>query len=293
MLDVWHAEAGASPAPDANDGYLLLQSIVGVWPVELLERDDPAVLAALRDRLLAFIPKAFREAKRHSKWIEPNEDYESAAKTLVERMLADGSPFIERARPLLRDIAARGMLVSLARTVLKATVPGVPDFYQGTGLWDFSLVDPDNRRPVDYSERGAMLDDARSWSELLADWQDGVIKLRLVARLLADRQAHGSFYAQADYQPLAASGGAAEQVLAFTRSRGKETLVVVVPRLSGKGKARVAMPLGPAAWGDTTITLPSGSWHDLLTGSRSEASGTVAVGHLLQTVPFAVLRTVE
>ena len=291
MLGIWAAETGAPAAPDANDRYLLLQSIVGAWPVELLERNDPAVLAALRERLLAYIPKAFREAKRHSKWIEPNEDYEAAAKDLVQRVLADDSSFIERARPLLRDIAARGMLVSLARTILKATVPGVPDFYQGTGLWDFSLVDPDNRRPVDYSERGAMLDDTRSWASLLADWPDGVVKLRLVARLLADRQAHATFYAQADYKPLAAQGSAAEQVLAFTRTHGGETLVVVVPRLSGKGRARVAMPLGASAWGDTSITLPSGSWQDVLDGSRSEASGTLALAQLFQKVPFAVLRT--
>ncbi len=289
LLDLWRAEAGGGAAPDANDQYLLLQSIVGVWPVELLEGDDPPVLAAVRERLHAFIPKAFREAKRHSKWIEPNEAYEKAAKDLVDRTLADGSPFVAKARPMLRDVAARGMLVSLARTILKATVPGVPDFYQGTGLWDFSLVDPDNRRPVDYSERGAMLDDRRTLSALLAGWQDGVIKLRLVERLLADRQAHRAFYADADYRPLIVSGGAADRVVAFTRTSGDEALVVVVPRLSGKGEAKVAMPVG-SAWGDSAITLPGTRWEDVLGGGEVQASGPLALSRLLETAPFAVLR---
>ncbi len=291
LLDIWHAEAGAAPAPDANDQYLLLQTIVGAWPVELLVKDDRAVLAALRERLLAFIPKAFREAKRYSKWIEPNEAYESAAKDLVTRMLADGSAFIERARPLLRDVAARGMLVSLARTILKATVPGVPDFYQGTGLWDFSLVDPDNRRPVDYTERGAMLDDGRTLQALLADWQDGVVKLRLIAKLLADRQAHRPFYAEADYKPLVVTGEAAAQVLAFARTSQDETLVVIVARLTGKGKQQAGVPVGAAAWGDATITLPGRRWQDVLGGQQIEASGALPLAQLLETLPFAVLRT--
>ncbi len=290
LLDLWRAEAGAPAAPDANDQYLLLQSIVGAWPLELLEADEAPVLAALRERLLAFIPKAFREAKRHSKWIEPNEAYEGAAKDLVTRMLADGSPFIARARPLLGDIAMRGMLVSLARTVLKATLPGVPDFYQGTGLWDFSLVDPDNRRPVDYTERGAMLDDPRSLPALLGQWQDGVVKLRLVERLLADRRAHPRFYAQADYRPLTARGHMAEKVLAFTRTMGTETLVVVVSRLGGKGLERAALPLG-TAWGDTAIDLPAGAWADVLIGGPVALSGLVGLSRLFATLPFAVLRT--
>ncbi len=227
------------------------------------------MLAALRERLLAFIPKAFREAKRHSKWIEPNEAYESAAKDLVTRMLADGSAFIERARPLLRDVAARGMLVSLARTILKCTVPGVPDFYQGTGLWDFSLVDPDNRRPVDYTERGAMLDDGRTLQALLADWQDGVVKLRLIAKLLADRQAHRRLLCGSRLQAAGGDRGAAAQVLAFARTSQDETLVVVVPRLSGKGKQQAGVPVGAAAWGDATITLPGRRGRTCSAGDRS------------------------
>ena len=137
VLAAWKAEAGAVAEPDANDQYMILQAILGVWPIELLDGDDPSVLNALRQRLAAYVPKALREAKRHSKWIEPNETYETATIALIDRLLADDSTFVKRVRPILRDLSHRGMLISLGRTVLKCTVPGVPDFYQGTGLWGF------------------------------------------------------------------------------------------------------------------------------------------------------------
>ena len=316
MLAVWNDEAGAPEAPDANDRYMLLQTIVGAWPIELLDTDEDAVLEALRDRLHAYIPKAFREAKRHSKWIEPNEAYESAAKDLVTRLLEVGSPFMTRMRPLLRDVARRGMLVSLGRTILKCTVPGVPDFYQGTGLWDFSLVDPDNRRPVDYAERAALLDTDTTVEALLADWRSGAIKLHIVARLLADRRAHRLFYAKADYKPVLAKGTAAGHVIAFTRTFKGTTLAVVVSRLSGKDGsapdrsggseasfplgaetsfplgAETSFPLGAEAWGDTSVKLPAGRWHDLLDGSTLKVTNAIPLSRLFETTPFAVLRMI-
>ncbi|WP_158809861.1 malto-oligosyltrehalose synthase [Beijerinckia sp. L45] len=293
VLAIWKAEAGVLVEPDLNDQYMLLQSIIGAWPIELLETDDASVLDALRERLFAYIPKALREAKRHSKWIEPNEVYEGAAKDLVARLLSDGSRFIETMRPLLQDIAQRGMLISLARTVLKCTVPGVPDFYQGTGLWDFSLVDPDNRRPVDYAQRDSMLASSASATDLLAGWQDGAIKLQTIAKLLADRQAHRAFYANADYQPLLASGPGAEKILAFTRSESGQTLVVIVPRLSGKGRARAVMPVGSTCWQDTALVLPVGRWTNVVDDTQVDATGPIAVAKLLSTLPFAVLRMVR
>ena len=289
-LAAWKAEAGAIAAPDANDQYMLLQALLGVWPVELLEADDPAALDALRNRLAAYVPKALREAKRHSKWIEPNESYETAAINLLNRLLQDGSSFIKRIRPILQDLARRGMLISLGRTVLKCTLPGVPDFYQGTNLWDFSLVDPDNRRPVDYEERTAFLAEDRPLADLLPQWRNGVIKLRLAAELLRDRRDHTDFYADADYIALTVTGEKWANVVAFARRHRNETLVVIVPRLSGRGSAFSVMPVGPGYWGNTKIDLPAGRWRSIFEEKHHDTVGSSNLGPLLATLPFAVLR---
>jgi (1->4)-alpha-D-glucan 1-alpha-D-glucosylmutase len=289
-LALWKAEAGTIESPDANDQYLFLQTILGVWPLELLEHDDPAVLAALRDRLAAYVPKALREAKRHSKWIEPNEAYETASVDLIHRLLENGSQFVTRLRPIMMDLALRGMLVSLGRTVLKCTVPGVPDFYQGTALWDFSLVDPDNRRAVDYAGRFALLREDVSLGELIGRWQDGAVKLRLTADLLRDRRDHALFYARADYEPLAVTGEKWTRLVAFSRRHKGETIAVVVPRVSGSGSATPAIPVGASYWGGTTVELAKGRWRDIFEGAMHESDGSVRVGALLETFPFAVLR---
>ncbi len=291
-LAIWADEAKGVTAPDANDQYLFLQALLGVWPVELLERDDPGVLAALRERLKAYVPKALREAKRHSKWIAPNEAYERATTDLLDRLLTDGSPFLARIRPIMRDLAKRGMLISLTRTVLKCTVPGVPDLYQGTALWDFSLVDPDNRRPVDYAERSAMLEGGESLAALLDTWQTGGIKLRLAAALLRERRDHASFYAKADYAPLTVTGPLADKVIAFSRRHREETLVVVVPRLSGNDSETALIPTG-AFWGGTAVDVPAGRWRDVFEGGTLDSTGSVAAGGLLASLPFAVLRMVR
>ncbi len=289
-LAVWKAEAGDAAEPDANDQYMFLQVVLGVWPVELLDADDADTLAALRERLAAFVPKALREAKRHTKWIAPNEAYEGATIALLDRMLADGSRFVQAIRPVLADLARRGMLVSLARTVLKSTLPGAPDIYQGTELYDFSLVDPDNRRPVDYVQRAELLGRDTPLADLLAHWQDGAVKLRLTADLVQDRRAHPAFYAEADYQPLTVTGAHWTKLVAFARQRGGETLVVLVPRFAGAGSAKAVMPVGKGYWGATTVDMPAGTWRDLLAGRTLEVGGSVSVATLLSGLPFAVLR---
>ena len=289
-LAAWKAEARGVAKPDANDQYLFLQAIIGVWPIELLEADDARVLTALRERLAAYVPKALREAKRRSKWIEPNEPYETATIDMLNRLLADDSTFVTRLRPILRDLAKRGMLVSLGRTVLKCTLPGVPDFYQGTALWDFSLVDPDNRRPVDYSERADMIAAGGSLETLLRAWQDGAIKLRVSGDLLRDRRDHALFYAKADYVPLTVTGGKWSKLVAFVRRFGSERLAVIVPRLAGSGSANAVMPVGAPYWGATTIDLPAGRWRDVFENRSIESSGSVAAGAVLETLPFAVMR---
>ena len=292
-LAVWRASAGTIDEPDANDQYMFLQAVLGVWPIELLEEDDAPVLDALRQRLAAYVPKALREAKRHSKWIEPNEAYEKATIELLDRLLANGSRFVAGIRPIMKDLARRGMLISLGRTVLKCTVPGVPDFYQGTALWDFSLVDPDNRRPVDYRERTDLLKDGELLESLLGHWQDGAVKLRLANDILRDRRENAAFYAEADYRQLTLTGEKWSRLVAFSRQRQKEMLAVIVPRLSGSGSAKSAMPSGTAYWGSTTIDLPAGRWRDIFEDRVIVSQGSVAAGTLLATFPFAVLRMTE
>ena len=289
-LAVWKAEVGTIEAPDVNDQYMFLQALIGVWPIELLETDDAAGLKELRDRFDAYVPKALREAKRHSKWIEPNEEYETATTDLIDRLLVEGSRFVARLRPILQEIARRGMLVSLGRTILKCTVPGVPDFYQGTGLFDFSLVDPDNRRPVDYAERASILKDGDTLEDLIGHWKDGAFKLRLASDLLRDRTDHALFYSRADYAALDVSGAKAGKVIAFVRRAEGHALAVVVPRLTGGDGAAPGLPCGSGFWGDTTIDLPAGEWRDIFEGRAFISNGSMPVGTALDRLPFAVLR---
>ena len=160
------------------------------------------------------------------------------------------------------------MVTGLARTVLKCTLPGIPDIYQGTEFWDLSLVDPDNRRPVDYASRAAALEDGADPAALLRSWPDGRIKQQVIARLLADRAAAPQLYAEGGYEPLAAQGERSRNVIAFRRSRAGEDLIVVVPRLIAGVATGGGLPLGGEFWGDTALRAPAGARREILTGSE-------------------------
>lgn len=284
------AEIEGADAPDANDQYVLLQALLGAWPLDLLD-DAPneTALAAFRERMAAYVTKALREAKRHTSWVNTDEAYEAAAQGLLGGLLDSGGGFLAAFRPLARQLAHLGMITGLARTALKCTLPGVPDTYQGTEFWDLSLVDPDNRRPVDYAARVRALDGDEPAEALLAAWRDGRIKQRVLARCLADRAAAPLLYAEGDYRPLQATGARGRQVLAFARGRGDESLVVAVPRLLGD-LAEGALPLGEAFWGGTVLPLPPGRWREVVTGAEIVADGSPhPVGALLEALPIAVL----
>lgn len=277
------------PAPDANDQYLLLQTILGAWPMAML---DGAAAADCKDflaRLEAYAEKALREAKRHSSWLSVHTGYEAATKQLLARLIVPGSPFIDTFAPLARRLARLGAAASLSRTVLKCTVPGIPDIYQGSEFWDLSLVDPDNRRPVDYAARLAALDAAARAdpADLLRDWRSGAVKQALLARLLQLRSAHPALFALGDYRPLAVRGPRQRHVLAFMRSAEGARLVVVAGRLFGAllGDGEDLLP--PVdVWHDTAVDLPPGSWTDVLTG-RPAHHGDLR--ELLARLPVAVL----
>ncbi len=169
---------------------MFLQAILGAWPLELLtENPDPKAIEEFRRRLGAYAEKAMREGKRRSSWVNVDEAYEGAVAKLFDALVAPGSDFLRQVRPFAARLARVGMVTGLARSALKCTLPGLPDIYQGTEFWDFSFVDPDNRRPVDYAEREAALGQDVALEDLLASWPDGRIKQRVLARLLADRAA--------------------------------------------------------------------------------------------------------
>jgi (1->4)-alpha-D-glucan 1-alpha-D-glucosylmutase len=176
-------------APDRNDEYFLYQTLIGAYPVD--GQHDESFL----DRLKSYLVKAVREAKVHTEWLKPDLAYEQAFVNFAESILAlsDDNRFRAEFLPFVNNIACAGMLNSLAQTLLKMTAPGVPDIYQGTELWDLSFVDPDNRRPVDFVARAAWLEDFKSaeskdrlglLQDLLGQWQDGRVKLYLIAKLL-------------------------------------------------------------------------------------------------------------
>jgi len=297
--DVWRDCAGPhlgsvedEPAPDANDQWMFLQAILGAWPLELLDSDDEAGIEDFRQRLDAYSEKALREGKRRSSWVNVDEGYEGAVHALFAKLIAPGSDFLARMRPFAQRLAWLGMIAGLGRSVLKATLPGIPDVYQGTEFWDFSFVDPDNRRPVDYAAREGALEEAGAAADLIAHWPDGRVKQATLARLLADRAARPAFYADADYTALAAEGERAAHVIAFTRSdatSGAGDLLVAVPRL-------VARLSGEAGWsgeafGGTTLAVSEGSrWTDVVTGAEvASDGGRLDLGRLFARLPYAVL----
>jgi (1->4)-alpha-D-glucan 1-alpha-D-glucosylmutase len=261
-----------APAPDRNDEYLFYQALLGSWPAGLTE---PVAPPDLIPRLKDYMAKATREAKVHTSWIAANEGYDQAVARFVEEALAGprAREFLARFVPFQRRVAHAGMINSLAQLVLKIASPGVPDFYQGTELWDLSLVDPDNRRPVDYGHRAAMLAELEPWldesapkppaeqaaavADWLANWPDGRIKLFVTACGLRLRRSAPDLFLSGAYVPLAVEGDRADHAVAFARRRGDEWVVAVVPRLVAPLSAsKSALPVGAGAWGDTKVRLP-------------------------------------
>ncbi|MBV9114238.1 MAG: malto-oligosyltrehalose synthase [Hyphomicrobiales bacterium] len=279
-------------APDANDQVILLQSLLGAWPIELLGgKEDARALASFGLRMEAFWVKALREAKRKTSWVNPDEAYEGAATALLHKLLEPRGRFLREFRPFASRLASLGMLTSLSRTALKCTLPGVPDIYQGTEFWDFSLVDPDNRRPVDYAARERALSRTERINLLLARWPDGRIKQHMLACLMRDRARTPEVYANGDYHPLEVEGPKHHHILGFRRSLGKDALVVVVSRTLGDVMGADELP-SPRVWADMSMRLPAGTWRDVITGKKLRAGGrNVPIGELFATLPVAVLRS--
>jgi len=247
---------GEGPSIGAGDELRLYQALIGSWPFNLAGESAHKEYA---ERLTRWQEKALREAKLQSSWSAPNEPYESACRGFLHRLLLapEGLALRQSLGATANRIASAGALNSLAQTLLRMTVPGVPDLYQGTEFWDFSLVDPDNRRPVDYPAREQALTRSLTAAHLLTHWQDGHIKQALVSKVLNLRHEHQELFRRGDYQPLQVTGSHAGKVMAFARQLPGIRAIVVVPRLFSELLGTAQTPfINAASWGDTRIILP-------------------------------------
>jgi (1->4)-alpha-D-glucan 1-alpha-D-glucosylmutase len=259
-----NAAAWQNRLPDRHAEYLLYQTLIGAWPID-------------RDRAWQYMLKACREAKINTSWHEPNISFEEKIRGFVGGVF-ETPDFIASLERFIEPLILPGRINSLAQTLIKMLAPGVPDFYQGTELWDLSLVDPDNRRPVDFGVRAQMLARVRQLgaAEVLADWDSGMPKLWMTARVLdLSRERSDDFSAASKYQPLVAQGSHLARLLAFRRG---ENLIAVVPRFT--------LTLG-GEWGDTRLPLPGGAWHNTFTGEIIQRE--VAPADLFAGFPVALL----
>ncbi|WP_395607248.1 malto-oligosyltrehalose synthase [Pseudomonas sp. B22129] len=239
-------------SPSAGDELILYQVLLGSWPLD-------ANLEGYQQRLWQWQQKALREAKLHSSWSAPNETYEQGVEAFLSRLLLseEGRALRTAIGAAAQAIAPAGALNGLAQTLLRLTVPGVPDLYQGDEFWDFSLVDPDNRRPVDFNARQQALNTAPDVGELLPHWRDGRIKQALIAQVLAVRTADPELFRSGSYTPLEVTGQHADHVVAFCREHQGKHLLVVVPRLPHRLLENGDLPhIDAQVWGDTRVKLP-------------------------------------
>lgn len=290
------AAANATPAPSAGDIAILLQTIVGAWPPGLRPTNRDR-LTAYAERVAAWQQKALREAKLFSDWSATNETYEHAARELVAWLLAGTSELLTEIAAFARRIAPAGAANGLAQTMLKLTAPGVPDIYQGTEYWDFSLVDPDNRSPVDFATRKRLLEAAppTALAGLTRDWTDGRIKQAMIARVLAVRKKMSGLFADGGYVPLEAVGPFAEHVFAFARILGNSVAVVAIVRCCVKVlRDDGSLTIPPARWNDTRILLPRElegcGFSSALAGEEiAPTNRAFAVAQILSDLPVALL----
>ncbi len=251
----WKKTIDEEQAPSPGEEYLLYQTLLGTWPTTASGEAEQNATPEYVERIQAYMTKALNEAKVNTSWIQPNEPWLAAMAEFVTRIL-DPSPrnkFLPVFRPVAEEIARLGAINSLSQTLLKFTSPGVPDIYQGNEIWDFSLVDPDNRRPINFELRQNMLHGLTTAdpAALLRNWADGRIKLFLTARLLRFRNAHADLFRHGAYRPLQTHGAFAESCVSFAREYGGEWIVIVAPRLS----SRLGFPATGELWKDTRINL--------------------------------------
>ncbi len=284
--------------PDRNDEYFLYQTMIGAFPFQSVDRP------AFRERAGRYLVKAAREAKVHSGWVRPSTSYELAFVSFLEDIL-DSEEFMKDFRPFQNRVADHGILNSLTQVLVKMTAPGIPDFYQGTELWDFSFVDPDNRRPVDFERRKMYLDEIIKreetnvkglLDELLASKEDGRIKLFLIYKVLKARQENASLFAGGNYMRLGVEGKIAENIIAFAREYEGAWALTIAPRLTfalteNEGGLQGDFP-GWRMLGDTRLILPKdapSSWRNAITDQWIRGEKAIPLHEILELFPVALL----
>jgi (1->4)-alpha-D-glucan 1-alpha-D-glucosylmutase len=286
-----------SEFPDRNDEYALYQTLIGAFPFAEHEMDS------FVDRVKDYMLKAIREAKVYTAWLRPNPNYEDACLKFVEAILerSEQNQFLQEFLPFQQRVAYYGIFNSLAQTLIKITSPGIPDFYQGTELWDLSLVDPDNRRPVDFELRQKYLNEIQNRvqadtlgliNELLEQKEDGRIKLFLTLQALKARTQNLDVFQQGSYIPIKVAGKFQDHIFAFARSTENRFSITVAPRFYTHVVQPGECPIGEQSWADTHLQLPAGmpsTWQDAITNQTIQAGSELAVGKVLQYFPVALL----
>jgi (1->4)-alpha-D-glucan 1-alpha-D-glucosylmutase len=288
--------------PDRNDEYFLYQSLLGAWPFT----DDE--IPSFRDRLKAYMIKAVREAKVHTEWLKPDLAYEEAFASFMEKILepSESNAFLHALIPFVHKVIHFGALNSLSQTLLKISSPGLPDFYQGTELWDLNFVDPDNRRPVDFCRRRQLLEEIRQQGSndlpslihaMLSDWSSGKAKLFVTHKALSFRRSHTELFCTGVYIPLRATGQKKDYLCALARRSEDDWAVVVVPRYVTRLCAPQRVPAGESCWGETALVLPKEAperWLQLFTGesimtANSATRKLLPLREVFGTFPVALL----
>ena len=285
------------PIPDHNDEYFLYQTLIGAWPF------DESGHAAFVERMKGYVIKAVREAKVHTAWLKPDTNYEEAYLAFLDAILQppEQNQFLKEFLPFQRKIAFYGVFNSLAQTLLKITAPGLPDFYQGAELWDLNLVDPDNRRSVDFEKRKRFLAEIKETGEgdilklveaLLAGKEDGRIKLLLIHRALMARKENTEIFQNGDYIPLQAEGKWKNHVIAFARKNETAWAVTVAPRFLTGVVKEGEYPLGEQVWMDTHIVLPDDApalWKNAITAQSLPGGNKLRMNEVFEHFPAALL----
>jgi (1->4)-alpha-D-glucan 1-alpha-D-glucosylmutase len=290
----WKKTVNEAEAPDSNEEYLLYQTLLGTWPVGNDGVPEQKVGGEYIERIQAYMTKALNEAKLNTSWIQPNEEWLAASRDFVAKILDPGpkNKFLPIFLPVAETIGRLGAINSLAQTLLKLTSPGVPDIYQGNEIWDFSLVDPDNRRPVDYKVRAEMLSclSTKSPEDLLRNWPDGRIKMFLTQQTLRFRNEHVDLFRSGNYLPLPATGAFADCCIAFARQLNGQWIIAVAPRLS----SRVGFPPIGGRWKDTAVELPENlsleRVREMFTGRDLQIQNRqIRLAEVMSMLPFAMV----
>jgi (1->4)-alpha-D-glucan 1-alpha-D-glucosylmutase len=302
-------QVAGEPVPSANEEYFLYQTLLGAWPLHPM---DDAGHAEFLGRIHIYMEKALREAKVNTSWINPNTEYEAAFHSFLDAILdrSSGKPFLDHLTPFQTRIARAGIYNSLSQTLLKTAAPGLPDFYQGTEVWNFSLADPDNRRPVDYGRLQKLAQLHASESEnlsqlvdrLAADPADGGLKFYVTRCALRFRREHRALFARGTYLPLRAAGEKSKHVIAFARSFRGITVLVLAGRFFAQLEANTRIPVGAETWGDAEVVLrkqlPPGPYRDVFTGKtispvRRDGDLVLPLADAFSHLPIAMLVNVE